>query len=221
MKPLMKQLLNAFAAIAVFPAVCAFRLQTAVVGADRVFSNWSQFFSLIPGLTGVYLRHAFLRRTTKGCGPDACVSFGTLFSHPGVSLGKTVYIGNYCSIGDVTIEDDVLIASHVSIMNGCRQHGTERLDVPVREQTGNYEPVTIGCDSWIGERATVAANIGRHCIIGAGALVLSPVPDYCIAVGVPARVIRDRRQPPSTRGIEATLDHANSMMKGLLSTSLR
>jgi acetyltransferase-like isoleucine patch superfamily enzyme len=138
-----------------------------------------------------------------------------------VSLGRSVYIGNYCSIGDVTMEDDVLIASHVSIMNGCRQHGTERLDIPVREQTGVYEPVTIGCDSWIGERATVAANVGRHCIIGAGALVLSPVPDYSIAVGVPARVIRDRRQPQPTNDIEASLDRADSMMKSLLSTALK
>jgi acetyltransferase-like isoleucine patch superfamily enzyme len=213
MKRFIKHLLNAFAAVVVFPAVCVFRLQAAMAGADRVFNNWSQLFSLIPGLTGVYLRHAFLR--LKGCGEDACVSFGTLFSHPGVSLGKTVYIGNYCSIGDVTIEDDVLIASHVSIMNGCRQHGTERLDIPVREQAGHYEAVTIGRDSWIGERATVAANIGRHCIIGAGALVLSPVPDYCIAVGVPARVIRDRRQPQQTVGIEASLARVDSAMASL------
>lgn len=216
MKRFIKHLLNALAAVVVFPAVCVYRLQAAVAGADRVFNNWSQLFSLIPGLTGVYLRHAFLRMTTKGCGEDACVSFGTLFSHPGVSLGKTVYIGNYCSVGDVTIEDDVLIASHVSIMNGCRQHGTERLDIPVREQTGHYEAVTIGSDSWIGERATVAASIGRHCIIGAGALVLSPVPDYCIAVGVPARVIRDRRQPQQSNGIEACLELVDSAMAGLL-----
>lgn len=194
MKRFVKQSLNVFATILVLPAYGLFQVQSAIVGADRIFSSWSQLFSLIPGLSGVYLRHAFLKLTIKACGQDACVSFGTLFSHPGVSLGKTVYIGNYCSIGEVTIEDDVLIASHVSIMNGCRQHGTELLDVPLREQTGHYDPVTIGCDSWIGERATVAANIGRHCIIGAGALVLSPVPDYCIAVGVPARVIRDRRQ---------------------------
>ena len=215
MKRFVKQFLNALAAVVVFPAVCVFRLQAAVVGADRVFCHWSQLLSLIPGLTGVYLRHAFLRLTTKGCGEDACVSFGTLFSHPGVSLGKTVYIGNYCSIGDVTIEDDVLIASHVSVMNGCRQHGTERLDIPIREQTGHYEAVTIGRDSWIGERATIAANIGRHCIIGAGALVLSPVPDYCIAVGVPARVIRDRRVPQHANSIEASLARVDSAMASL------
>lgn len=217
MKRLAKSLLNASAAVIVFPAVCVFRLQAAIVGADRVFSHWSQMFSLIPGLTGVYLRQAFLRSTTKGCDADVCVSFGTLFSHPGVSLGKTVYIGNYCSIGDVTIEDDVLIASHVSIMNGCRQHGTARLDIPVREQPGHYEAVTIGRDSWIGERATVAASIGRHCIIGAGALVLSPVPDYGIAVGVPARVIRDRRDPQQAVGIEASLARVDSAMECLRS----
>lgn len=220
MKRLVKSLLNAFAAICVLPAVCVFRIQSAVVGADRVFCHWSQLFSLIPGLTGIYLRHAFLRMTAKGCGPDACVSFGTLFSHPGVSLGKTVYIGNYCSIGDVAIEDDVLIASHVSIMNGCRQHGTERLDIPLREQPGHYEPITIGCDSWIGERATVAANIGRHCIIGAGALVLSPVPDYCIAVGVPAKIIRDRRQMPSSADSNSSPDVPNRITKTRIAASM-
>jgi acetyltransferase-like isoleucine patch superfamily enzyme len=67
----------------------------------------------------------------------------------------------------------------------------------------------------------VTASIGRHCIIGAGALVLSPVPDYCIAVGVPARVIRDRRQTQSTSNIEASLDRADCMMKSLLSTALK
>jgi len=73
-----------------------------------------------------------------------------------------------------------------------------------------------GYPPWIGERATVAANIGYHCIIGAGALVLSPVPDYRIAVGVPARVIRDRRQPQQVAGIEASLERVDSAMAGLL-----
>ena len=195
MKAIAKTLLNLVCSLMVLPAIVTYWLQAAIFGADRVFCGWSQLFSLIPGLTGVHLRHAFFRRTIRHCGPDACVSFGTIFSHPGVSIGRTAYIGNYCSIGNVTIGDDVLIASHVSIMNGCRQHGIERLDIPLREQPGYPEPVSIGPDSWIGERATVAADIGKHCIIGAGSLVLSPVPDYCIVVGVPARVIRDRRHP--------------------------
>jgi len=193
MKRFAKKLIRLICAVSVLPAVLIYRLQASLVGPDRIFCGWSQLFSLLPGLTGIHLRHAFFRATIRECREDACISFGTIFSHPDVAIGKTVYIGNYCSIGNVTIEDDVLIASHVSIMNGCRQHGTERLDIPLREQPGHYEPVTIGCDSWIGERATVAASIGRHCIIGAGSLVLSPIPDYSVAVGVPARVIRDRR----------------------------
>lgn len=194
MKSLAKTLLRFLAQLAVMPSVVLYFVLRLVFRSDTFITGWSQAFSLIPGSSGVYLRHAFYSWTLAGCGRDACVSFGTLFSHVNAVIGNTVYIGNYCSIGDVQIDDDVLIASHVSIMNGCRQHGIGRLDIPVREQIGVYEPVTIGRDTWIGERATIAASVGKHCVIGAGSLVLSPVPDYAVAVGVPARVIRDRRQ---------------------------
>jgi acetyltransferase-like isoleucine patch superfamily enzyme len=234
MKRIAKRTVTIVCAVLVLPAVIVYRLQAMIAGPDRVFSGWAQFFSLLPGLTGIHLRHAFLRATTDRCGDDACVSFGTIFSHPNVSIGQTAYIGHYCSIGNVTIEDDVLIASHVSIMNGCHQHGTSRLDIPLREQPGHYEPVTIGRDSWIGERATIAASVGQHCIIGAGSLVLSPVPDYSIAVGVPARIIRDRRQSDKnvehstmpaaalpktsaqTAAVEHALDCVDSAISGLM-----
>jgi acetyltransferase-like isoleucine patch superfamily enzyme len=52
--------------------------------------------------------------------------------------------------------------------------------------------VTIGCDSWIGDRSIVLADVGQHCVIGAGSVVPKPIPDYAIAVGNPARVIRFR-----------------------------
>jgi len=194
MKSLVKRSLVMAAHVIVLPAVAACLALRAVGCKDTAITGWSQAFSLIPGTTGVLLRQAFFSWTLARCGRDACVSFGTLFSHSNASIGNSTYIGNYCSIGDVQIDDDVLIASHVSIMNGCRQHGTGRLDIPVREQQGVYEPISIGCDSWIGERATIAASVGRHCVIGAGSLVLSPIPDYAVAVGVPARVIKDRRQ---------------------------
>ncbi|MBL8820425.1 MAG: acyltransferase [Planctomyces sp.] len=200
MKSILKQMVRMICTILVLPAVALCRLQAVVGGRDRAFSGWSQFFALFPGLCGVHLRHAFCRQVMSGCADGAWIGFGTIFSHAGASIGKSAYIGNFCSIGDVAIEDDVLIASHVSIMNGCRQHGTARLDIPIREQPGVYEPVTIGRDSWIGEHATVAASVGKHCIIGAGSVVLKPIPDYSIAVGVPARVIRDRRT--LTEGIQ-------------------
>ncbi len=97
-------------------------------------------------------------------------------------------------IGDVTLEDDVLLGSHVSVINGNRQHGIERLDVPIREQPGEYPRVTIGRDSWIGDRSIVMANVGKHCVIGAGSVVTKPIPDYAIAFGNPACVVRYRAE---------------------------
>jgi virginiamycin A acetyltransferase len=194
MRKVLKRISDVSCLALMFPAALVFRVQALLGGADAAFSGWSQFLSLIPGTIGVSLRRAFLRQTCGHCGRDVCVSFGSVFSSRDVRLGEQAYIGHFCSVGNVTIESDVLIASHVSIMNGCRQHSIDRLDIPVRDQTGVLEPVTIGRDSWIGEHATVAANVGRHCVIGAGALVLDAVPDYGIAVGVPARVIKDRRE---------------------------
>lgn len=180
--------------VTVLPLAGLVRLNGSLFGKSRAFSGCVQLMSLFPGLAGEYLRHAFLSWVARKCGPDACISFGTLFSHPTVSIGRSVYIGPYCVIGNVTLEDDVLIGSHVSIMNGCQQHGIERLDIPIREQPGKWPHITIGRDTWIGDRAVIMADVGKHCVIGAGSVVTQPIPDYAIAVGVPARVVKDRTQ---------------------------
>ncbi len=192
MKRGLKWFANVFAGLLVLPFAVLCRIGMGVLGPERGFAGWSQGFSLIPGLTGVYLRRAFYRRILPRCGDGCCLTFGTTISHPTARIGRDVYVGSFCSLGDVELEDDVLLASNVSIMNGCEQHGIERLDVPVREQPGRFTPVAIGRDSWIGERAVIAANVGRHCVIGAGSVVTKPIPDYAIAVGVPAKVVRFR-----------------------------
>jgi virginiamycin A acetyltransferase len=176
------------------PALLMFQLQVICQGREAAFTGWCQLLSLLPGVSGVWLRRAFLKRCARQCGAGVCVSFGSVFSSSRVSIGDNAYIGHFCSVGEVTIEQDVLIASHVSLMNGVHQHATDRLDIPIREQPGNYAHITIGRDTWIGEHATVAADVGQHCVIGAGALVLKPVPDFAVAVGVPARIVGDRRQ---------------------------
>ena len=86
----------------------------------------------------------------------------------------------------------MLLGSHVSVANGGGQHGIDRLDVPIREQPGTWPHVTIGRDTWIGDRSIVLADVGHHCVIGAGSVVTKPIPDYAIAVGNPARVTRFR-----------------------------
>jgi acetyltransferase-like isoleucine patch superfamily enzyme len=218
MKRTLKLLARAVALLVVAPCFLLYRLQALAVGAERVFPGWSQAFGLLPGLTGVYLRHAFYQLVLPRCGADACLSFGTVLSDPRAEIGRTVFVGLYCVLGKVTLEDDVLLGSQVSITNGAAQHGIDRLDVPIREQPGTWPRVTIGCDSWIGDRTVVMADVGRHCVIGAGSVVTRPVPDYAIAAGVPARVIRFRDGAPTET---ETKDLPRGKMGAMLSRPLQ
>lgn len=189
-----KRIIDAAAICAMIGPVVFYKLSALLIGPGRAFPGWSQLLSLLPGFAGIYLRRAFYRLVLPACGRDVCVSFGTVFSHPTAALGERVYIGIGCMVGEVTLENDVLIGSHVSIINGRCQHGIDRLDIPIREQPGEYPRVVIGQDAWIGDRAVVTTNVGRHSVVGAAAVVTRPVPDFAIAVGNPARVQRFRNQ---------------------------
>ena len=197
MKAFFKAAASGVALVLVAPAYLAYRLAAGIAGRERAFPGFSQFMALFPGLSGAYLRRAFYRLALSRCGPGCCLSFGTVFSHPTAEVGRDVYVGVYGCLGAVTLEDDVLLGSHVSVINGGGQHGIERLDVPIREQPGTFPRVTIGRDSWVGDRSIVLADVGRHCVVGAGSVVVRPIPDYAIAVGAPARVIRFRDRGPT------------------------
>jgi virginiamycin A acetyltransferase len=216
MKTLIKHLVEFAAFLIVLQAYGMYRIGAAIAGPDKAFPGWSETFSLLPGLTGQYLRQAFYSLTLEDCGKNACLSFGTIFSHSTASVGTNVYVGSFCCLGAITLEDDVLIASRVSIMNGTQQHGTGRIDIPIRDQPGVFTPVTIGEGSWIGEGATVSADVGRHCVIGSGAVVTKPIPDFAIALGVPAKVIRFRNED---QPIEQQLAEAERLVKSVAEAS--
>jgi serine acetyltransferase len=196
MKETFKTLANALALVVVLPLFLLYTLGRWTLGAERVFPGWSQAVSLLPGFIGIYLRRAFYRLVLPRCGDGSVIGFGSVFAQPTAEVGRNVYVGMFCVMGGIKLEDDVLIGSHVSVMNGAAQHGTERLDIPVREQPGVWPRITVGRDSWVGDRAVIHADVGRHCVIGAGAVVTKSVPDYAVAVGVPARVIRYRNGAP-------------------------
>ncbi|MFO0810215.1 MAG: acyltransferase [Gemmataceae bacterium] len=199
MKSIAKLCLEVVATLAILPAFTTYAIGRLIVGTERAFPGWSQALSLVPGLCGAYMRRAFYRLVFRRCGSGAWIGFGTIFSHAGCTIGRDVYVGNFCCLGEVTLDDDVLLGSHVSVMNGSAQHGTERLDIPVREQPGVWPHVTIGRDTWIGDRAVVMADIGKHCVVGAGSVVTKPVPDYAVVVGSPAKIVRYRTDVPSSK----------------------
>lgn len=115
-------------------------------------------------------------------------------NYPQITIGDRCYIGFYFSILNascVTVGDDVLIASHVLITS--ENHGINpESDTPYMDQPLISKPVIIGDGCWIGEKAiiTPGVTIGKKSIIGAGSIVTRSVPDYCIAVGNPAKVIK-------------------------------
>lgn len=112
---------------------------------------------------------------------------------PEISIGNRVSATGYLTIGacsSVTIEDDVLIASHVFISDNS--HGRSRTDVPYKYQPlEDIAPVVIGRASWIGEHAVImpGVTVGEYAIVGANSVVTRDVPPRSIVAGAPARVV--------------------------------
>jgi acetyltransferase-like isoleucine patch superfamily enzyme len=148
---------------------------------------------MIPGLSGRYVRSAFYRCVLAECHPSATIEFGVIFSQAGARVGRNAYIGPGCHIGLADIEEDVLIAAGVHVPSGRDTHGTSRLDIPIRQQPGSPRRVRIGAGSWIGGACVVMADVGEHSVVGAGSVVVKPLPSFSVAVGVPATVLRNRR----------------------------
>ncbi len=190
----LKHLARALAAALTLPAVASMLLRGLVVGRDQAFQGSTEWLALIPGLTGEYLRRAFLAWTSAGCGPDSVIGFGTVFSTTRVRIDANAYVGPQCNIGWAHIERDALLASGVHVPSGPDTHGTARLDIPIRDQPGAHRRVRIGEGAWIGNAAVIMADVGSHAIVGAGSVVTRPIPDFAVAAGVPARVMRSRRE---------------------------
>ena len=114
--------------------------------------------------------------------------------HPKLTVGAGTYIGRFCTfacIDHICIGDDVLISDRVFI--GDAVHGFILTNIPIKNQEQSSSgPVTIGDGTWIGIGASILPNVkvGKNCVIGANSVVTKDVPDFCVAVGNPAKVIR-------------------------------
>lgn len=192
MREALKTVAHGLAWIAVTPSVISWWLRSRILGADRALEGSTQAWAIVPGLTGQYLRRAFLSRTLRSCARTATIEFGTLFSSASAVIGDRVYVGPRCHLGWVVIEADALLAAGVHVPSGARTHGIDDLSVPIRDQATTKKAVRIGRGSWIGSAAIVMADVGRDAVVAAGAVVTRPLPDATISGGVPARVMRHR-----------------------------
>jgi serine acetyltransferase len=188
----LKLLAHWVAVLVVSPSIMSWHVRSLVMGPDRAIEGSTQFWAIVPGLIGQYLRRAFLCHTLSSCARTATIEFGTLFSSASAAIGERAYIGPRCHLGWAVIEADVLVAAGVHIPSGARTHGMNDLSVAIRDQPSSKNPVRIGSGAWIGSAAVVMADVGKDAVVGAGAVVTKPIADRVIAGGVPARVLRER-----------------------------
>lgn len=134
-------------------------------------------------------------------GRDVLVAAGTCLAASRLTGAANcrLEIGDGCKIGRfnhiyatraVRLGGRVLTGNGVYIADNL--HGYRNIEQAVMDQPiVQRDDVTIGDGTWIGHNACViGVSIGRNCVIGAGAVVTRPIPDYCVAVGAPARIIR-------------------------------
>ncbi len=104
-----------------------------------------------------------------------------------VTIGKNVVVMNGClmmSAGTITIDDNAQIAANVQLISNNHD--------PYERQVITCKPVHICEGAWVGAGSTVlpGVTVGKHAIVGAASVVTKDVPDYAVAVGNPAKVIK-------------------------------
>jgi acetyltransferase-like isoleucine patch superfamily enzyme len=123
--------------------------------------------------------------------PSLVVDSGSILGH----------FNHIASVNSVYIGKNVLTADKVYISDHNHQYAD--ISKPVMDQ-GIYSNgiVSIGDGTWIGENVCiVSAKIGRNCVVAANSVITKDIPDYSVAAGIPARVIK-KYDPDTNRWVK-------------------
>lgn len=122
----------------------------------------------------------------------------------GISIGERVTASGslvLSAAASIVVEDDVLFARNVYVSDHI--HRYDDTSRPVHEQgVAKVDPVRIGKGAWLGQNVVVCpgVTIGKGAVIGAGSVVNADVPDYSVAVGAPARIVKSFADGPEAPG---------------------
>ena len=110
-----------------------------------------------------------------------------------LTIGDGCYIGRFCHIyatSKIEIGKKVLMADKVYISDNL--HSYENTEMPVIEQPiKQTDQVIIADGAWLGENVCIiGASVGKNSVIGANSVVTKSIPDYCVAIGSPAVIIK-------------------------------
>ncbi|MFQ5470851.1 MAG: acyltransferase [Gammaproteobacteria bacterium] len=118
----------------------------------------------------------------------------TQLFNPSITIGNRVTSTGglqIACVNEIVIEDDVLFATNINITDAL--HGFENINVPYKYQNlWRAAPIRIKKACWIGQNTVImpGVTIGEYSIIGANSVVTKNIPDHCIAVGSPAKVVK-------------------------------
>jgi maltose O-acetyltransferase len=156
----------------------------------------------LPATNNRYLKVIRIIRSSTGkfvfdfCGDNVNIEHGANFgTGKGIKVGNNSGIGVNANIrGPLEIGDDVMMGPDVIIVT--TNHNFTDISKPMRLQGYKCAPVKIGNDVWIGSRAIILPGviIGNGVIVGAGAVVTKDLPDFAIAAGNPAKILRFRNE---------------------------
>lgn len=163
------------------------------LGDSTFFDLFAQSFSLVPSYPGAVARACYYKLTLKQAYFDLNIGFGSGISKIDTEIGRNVFINGHTTIGLASIGEGVVVANYVSILSGRYQHNFSNADNSLLDGQDSYTRLIIGPHSFIGDKSVIMANIGKRTIIGAGSIVVKDIPDHVVAVGNPARVVKNRR----------------------------
>lgn len=163
--------------------------------SDVIFRTVSESLAMIPYIFGVVIRGEFYRFALRRCGENVLIDFGTIFIYRDVEIGDHAIIGRYNIVHHCDFGNYAMTGERCTFLSGSKQHNYARTDIPMALQGGRLTRISVGDDCWIGAHALIMADVGQGAIVGAGAVVLEPVPERTIAVGNPARPVRQRGAP--------------------------
>lgn len=128
-----------------------------------------------------------LFRGNIGEGSVVAAPLNSMTCPENVKIGRNVFINSnvlFMARGGITIEDDVQIAANTQLISNNHD--------PYERMVLTCKPVLIKKGAWIGAGATILPGVcvGKYAIVGAGSVVTKDVPDYAVAVGNPAKVIK-------------------------------
>jgi acetyltransferase-like isoleucine patch superfamily enzyme len=149
-------------------------------------------------------RFAVTRDADVRFGAGCVLDYGfTLESMGRLVVGDRTVFGHHCTVAaerSVVIGADCLLGELVSVRD--HDHAFDRSDIEILYQGRSTAPVLIGDDVWVGAKATITrgVTIGDGAVVGAHAVVTHDLPAGCVAVGIPARIVRMRDGGPLPDG---------------------